>query len=699
MNLLIACSVALSTASAPPKQPHIVMLLADDYGWANFGQHFADDYLGDSTSIDPDILAQARKEVHTPNMDALVNDGILLDRHYSYKICGPSRASLQSGRLATHVNIKNTSPIVHNASDPVSGYAGIPRNMSTIALKMREANYRTAMTGKWDAGMATPEHTPLGRGYEQFYGYYQHANSYWSKGTGMESTGELDICMNKLTDLSIENATYRGGELNPAALDSTCDHGGNDTDCYEEHLFKENGLRILDEHDPSQPLYYFHSFHLVHTPLDVPQSYVRKAEERIKPYQFDDSGRRNYSAMVHYMDDVVGELTQKLKAKGMWEDTVMVFMADNGGPIYKPGSGNNYPLRGGKYNDFDGGIRTNAFVTGGFVPPASRGTTYSGVVSIADWYGMFSELAGVDPTDHMAKDANKWLEPRGLPVLPPIDSTSGLWSAMTGDNQNRIKNLRPVLHQSDNTVIQWPYKLITGVQPYAAWTGPLYPNCSGTTDTDAGLKLKYAQPFFDDSKMFGEKLVLSEDQDTLNEMLWNHDCKNGCLFNLEQDPTEHVDLALQSNPAVQAKLRELQELLVELNKSMFVPYRGEMSSAACEVGVKIGNYYGPFVDTDSYYTGPFPQKSPEQHLKDAVYMGEVEAVSIPSVRQGAVGAMQLIWPVVGPHVEDNATVCLPMSPMSTPALLVGNKIESSSSVPAGHSTRHALRGLSRSSNA
>ena len=68
----------------------------------------------------------------------LIDDGILLERHYSYKICSPSRCSLQSGRLAVHVNTVNTSPLVRNESDPVSGWAGIPVNMTTIGTKMKE---------------------------------------------------------------------------------------------------------------------------------------------------------------------------------------------------------------------------------------------------------------------------------------------------------------------------------------------------------------------------------------------------------------------------------------------------------------------------------------------------------------------------------------------------------------------------------
>jgi arylsulfatase I/J len=139
-------------------------------------------------------------------------------------------------------------------------------------------------------------------------------------------------------------------------------------------------------------------------------------------FDIDDSGRRNY------MDDGVGEIAAKLKAKGMWEDSIVVFLSDNGGPIYKPSSGTNHPLRGSKYSNFEGGIRTNALVTGGRVSGASCGTRHGGIVSITD-----CDLAGAD-ADADADDANadtdaanEWLGPRGLPLLPPVDAVDGLW--------------------------------------------------------------------------------------------------------------------------------------------------------------------------------------------------------------------------------------------------------------------------------
>ena len=108
-NILLALGSPIS-----PSRPHILLVLADDYGWNNIGYHRA----STAPPTDPHTARQAAAEVHTPNLDALAAGGVKLERHYSYKICGPSRASLQSGRLAIHVNAENTSPVVHNPADP-----------------------------------------------------------------------------------------------------------------------------------------------------------------------------------------------------------------------------------------------------------------------------------------------------------------------------------------------------------------------------------------------------------------------------------------------------------------------------------------------------------------------------------------------------------------------------------------------------
>lgn len=125
------------TLGAAPK-PHIVYILIDDWGWSNWGTHRVNDSL---------------PEIQTPNLDALAADGVLLDRFYTHKFCGPSRAALQSGRLPIHVTVVDSNLADTNPRDPVGGFQGIPRNMTGIANVLGRAGYATHMAG---VGVAVP---------------------------------------------------------------------------------------------------------------------------------------------------------------------------------------------------------------------------------------------------------------------------------------------------------------------------------------------------------------------------------------------------------------------------------------------------------------------------------------------------------------------------------------------------------------
>ena len=145
--------------------PHFVFMLVDDWGWTNIGYHH-----------DPPT-----REVDTPNKDSLVKEGLELDQHYVYRFCSPSCCSLMTGRLPIHVNDLNQDIQPYNPKDPVSGYAGIPRNMTGIANKLKEAGCATHMVGKWHAGGATPDHIPTGRGFDTSFGYLCGANNYYTE--------------------------------------------------------------------------------------------------------------------------------------------------------------------------------------------------------------------------------------------------------------------------------------------------------------------------------------------------------------------------------------------------------------------------------------------------------------------------------------------------------------------------------------
>ena len=133
MTLLCAIALLGASAAAAPL-PHIVHLMVDDYGFNNVGYHAKNQ-------------ANA-KEVVTPNIDALAASGVILDQFRAYRFCSPSRSSFLTGRNPIHVNTGNDALTLYNPKDQVSGFAGIPRNMSTIANKLAAAGYNTVQAGK-----------------------------------------------------------------------------------------------------------------------------------------------------------------------------------------------------------------------------------------------------------------------------------------------------------------------------------------------------------------------------------------------------------------------------------------------------------------------------------------------------------------------------------------------------------------------
>jgi arylsulfatase I/J len=226
--------------------------------------------------------------------------------------------------------------------------------------------------------------------------------------------------------------------------------------------------------------------------------------------------------MVALLDSVLGNITDTLKARGMWQDTLMVLSSDNGGPMGLAESGStNYPLRGAKYSGFEGGIRVAAFVSGGYLPAVARGTRNDGIVHIADFYGTYAHLASVDPTDHSAAAAG----------LPPIDSMN-VWPLISRANLTSPRYELPV---SANVLIQGRFKLILGTMLEATWGGPNSPNASSpASPVDPGPTL---------------------------------DCtpSGGCLFDVVADYTEHDDIA-HLHPALVASMTAR---LAELRKGFY----------------------------------------------------------------------------------------------------------------------------------
>jgi len=522
--LLFACLLAfLSCAWSKP--PHIIQILADDYGWADVGFHRKED---------------PTNEVQTPNIDQLVADGIELDRHYVFKYCSPTRSALISGRNPIHVNVLNLEPTYHNPKDPVSGFSAVPRNITGIAAKLKSGGYATHMVGKWDAGMATPDHTPKGRGFDTSLHYFHHANDYWSERNGAcQGTPVVDLW----------NTDNPASKLNNSF---ECTQKNQAPECiYEDGLFTQHVLDIINAHNPDLPLYIYWAPHNIHEPLQVPDAFLQK-------FSFIDvPARRFYLAMVNYLDTNIGKVVDALKQKGLWDTTLITFSSDNGGPIYNNGTAgaNNYPLRGGKVSNWEGGVRVNAFVSGGFVPTERRGSVETGYIAVWDWYATFSRLAGVDPEDLRAKEAG----------LPPIDSLD-MWPLLSGQNKTSPRTEIPLgdTLASDTIIgglIQGPWKLLLGPIAQNGWTGPIYPNAS--TNWDSGSSIERC----------GRQI--------------------GCLFNIAEDPTEHQEVS-SKYPDIQKKLFDR---ITELSKSVFSPNRGEVDPKACQAAVNVyGGFWGPWLE-------------------------------------------------------------------------------------------------------
>jgi len=271
----------------------------------------------------------------------------------------------------------------------------------------------------------------------------------------------------------------------------------------------------------------------------------------------DHEGRRLYASLVHHVDGLVSDVVGALRERGMWENTLLLMTSDNGGPK----EANNWPLRGGKFSNWEGGIRAPGFISGGALPVKARGTRASGLAAVWDFHATIVDVAGGELFDARAAAAG----------LPPVDGVShwSYWSGQTSEPPRTELAIGAVLGSSHGTakhpqttlegLIQGRHKVLIGSFDEAVLTGPLFPNKS----TDASM--------------------------------WDTtvDCSTGCLYDLDADPTESVDLASEQPELLQNMLARIREI----NRTVFSPDRGVSDPLACEKALgDNGGYWGPFVD-------------------------------------------------------------------------------------------------------
>ena len=256
----------------------------------------------------------------------------------------------------------------------MGGFQGIPINMTTIAAKLKGAGYATHAAGKWNAGVATKMQTPKGRGYDTALTYADMDTDFWTEAKPMCGTKKAPLLTVDMWDTNGPGIGYNGSQACSQAAQAGC--------TYQDEVFVQRIAAVIANHSAAQPLFLFWAPHAPHDPYEVPDSYLQKPVFAA----ITQPERQYYSAMVNLLDDNVGRVVAMLKAAGLWETSLVVFSSDNGGPEGEGYGGNNWPLRGGKSSNWEGGVRVNAFVTGGFVPAAQRGTKATGLIAMEDWY-------------------------------------------------------------------------------------------------------------------------------------------------------------------------------------------------------------------------------------------------------------------------------------------------------------------------
>lgn len=271
--------------------------------------------------------------------------------------------------------------------------------------------------------------------------------------------------------------------------------------------------------------------------------------------------------MVSWIDGAVGRVVTALKDKNMYDNTLIVMSSDNGGPLP---SANNFPLKGGKFSDWEGGIRVASFVSGGFLPASARGTKVTSLIAAWDWYATFAGLAGADATDKKAEKA-------GLPGHDSIDQ----WPLLSGtakqpprrrleigSNEDGDKGRRTGATKVGGLLVP-PYKLVLGDGPgdtinIAGWTGLQSPNSTVPHPDFKGMVQECGRT-----------------------------PETGCLFDVFADPTEQTNLAKEKSEIFKQMLSEIGEI----GASLYSPYRGEEDTAACNKALGDYNgFWGPWLD-------------------------------------------------------------------------------------------------------
>ena len=300
-GLLCGCTLLPAFLHAQTERPNIVIVLADDLGWGDVGFHGS--------------------EIKTPCLDALVGEGVELERFYTSPISTPTRAGLMTGRYPNRFGVRS-------AVIPPWREDGLDENEETMADMLARNGYKNrAIIGKWHLGHTKKVHYPMNRGFSHFYGHLNGAIDYF--------------------DLT------REGELDWHNDWETCHDKG-----YSTELITKEAIRCIDAYEKEGPFMLYVAYNAPHTPLQAQEKDIKLYTDKFDSLTPKEQKKVTYSAMVSCMDRGIGAIVDALKKKGIMDNTFFIFFSDNG-TAGVPGSSSG-PLRGHKFDEWDGGVHAPA---------------------------------------------------------------------------------------------------------------------------------------------------------------------------------------------------------------------------------------------------------------------------------------------------------------------------------------------------
>ena len=291
--LLVSCSTETDS------KPNIIIILADDAGYSDFG------FMGSD-------------EIKTPNLDQLAFDGVTFNNAYvSASVCSPSRAGLLTGMYQQRFGHEcNLDSDVNNSFDP---------NQITIAEALKTEGYNTGLIGKWHLGDKTQNH-PLKNGFDYFWGFISGARNYFYN----------------------PNEEFRNSIRNVVENYTQTKFDGYLTD-----VLGDRAIGFINKnHESNNPFFLFLSFNAPHTPMHAKDDVLEK---------FKDNPRQVYASMMWSMDEAIGNVVEALKENNQYDNTIIYFLSDNGAAMSNDASP--LPFKGWKGNQYEGGIKTPMIMT------------------------------------------------------------------------------------------------------------------------------------------------------------------------------------------------------------------------------------------------------------------------------------------------------------------------------------------------